>query len=211
MTVLKEWVPGADEIATAKQHEALRVAFIDVANEKLEDPMEWHDRGAVCVLDTELTEKVFGEFYIEANLSFVRRWFLKNIGNRKEDEKEFKENLPGKILIRVTSTYTGIYVNEWDEKSVNGGKKELIPRVPANDYEMRISMNAEGGACFGVLVCDENHPMFIIRETDYINRVEAQARGLEKKRERLRNKVQAPPPPQPQLEETKSTLYTEET
>jgi hypothetical protein len=183
MTRLKEWISGADERVTSKQHDALSNGFVDLGIEKLNNPAEWKDRGAVCVTAEELAERVWGENYLDACLNCTQRWFLQSMGTRKGDEEFFNEHLPGKVLLNVTETYITAHYNVWDEKP-NGKKKELVPRVPANDYEMRVS-TSKGGACFGVLICDESHPMQILKDRDFINRTEAAHRVATVKKERL--------------------------
>lgn len=183
MTVLKDWVSGAEKKATDARHGALLKALVDLANQKLSDPTSWKYLEAVCVTDIELTETIFGKFYIEANINFVRRWILQSVGKRKRkdpqlsDEEYLTENLPNKVLIRITQTFTDMFYNRYGKK-----QKELVPE---NEYEMRICMNHRGGACFGILICDESHPMNQLVITDYIARTDAASKIADKRRKHI--------------------------
>jgi hypothetical protein len=171
MTVIKDYVSGAEKPADKGRHKKLMDTLILLANAKLNDNMSWKYYGAVCVTDEELAEAVFGPHYIPATVTFVRRWILQAAGKRKEDAQALTDELPNKVLIRVTDYFVETFYNRYER-----GKKEKLPKVylgadgQNDETELRLSMNCKGGAVFGFLICDDSHPMNRLADQDYINR-----------------------------------------
>jgi len=181
MTKLKTWIDGAGKPATPEQGKLLMNTLATIASEKIQDPDSWRWLGAIVVTPQEIAERIWGPHALPSNSAFVERWILQSAGERKNDAQILVESLPNKALKKMSAKFMGDFYNRYSKG---------VEIVPSNEHEMRISMNHQGGSCFGILVCDDSHPACKLECEDFYHRTTKAMITAENKIAKFRPKLE---------------------
>jgi hypothetical protein len=159
MTKLKTWIDGAGQV-TKEEATAMIKTTVEIYKAKVENLDSWSWLNAHAVSAEEIAQRVAGDIAWHRFLPTVWRWILQRVN--KTDKERLIELLPYKHFVRLADMF----------EAYHGFYNDGTARYPKDEYEMRISTNSRGGALWGILICDADHPLKLLVDNDYFARTD---------------------------------------